>query len=146
MTGKADAQMALINERTDIGREPRRADPATGRLREERRVAAWIGRSILVKGKLTSSEDLTIAGQVEGDISVPEHSLIITQHARIRGNIVARFVVVQGSVTGTITAAERVEVGATGIVNGDIVTRRMAIAEGAILRGKLGVNALPTPA
>ena len=112
----------------------------------ERRVAAWIGKSILVKGKLTSSEDLTIAGQVEGDISVPEHSLIITSEARIRGNIVARFVVVHGNVKGTITAADRVEIGATGFVEGDIVTRRMAIAEGAILRGKIGVDALSAPA
>jgi hypothetical protein len=92
MTEKAEWQMALRNSATDIGRDPRRADPATGRVREERRVAAWIGKSILVKGSLTSSEDLTIAGQVEGDISVPEHSLTITSQARIRGNIVARFV------------------------------------------------------
>jgi len=112
----------------------------------ERRVAAWIGKSILVKGKLTSSEDLTIAGQVEGDISVPEHSLIIAPQARIRGNIVARFVVVHGSVKGTITAVDRVEIGETGFVEGDIVTRRMAIAEGAILRGKVGVDALSAPA
>lgn len=121
-------------------------DPGTGRPREERRVAAWIGTSILIQGDLTSSEDLTIAGQVEGDISVPEHSLIIAPQARIRGNIVARFVVVQGSVTGTITAGERVEIGDTGVVDGDIITRRMAIAEGAILRGKIGVDAVPTPA
>lgn len=109
-------------------------------------MAAWIGKSILIKGNLTSSEDLTIAGQVEGDIAVPEHTLIIASQAKIRGNIVARFVVVQGSVAGTITAAERVEIGATGFVDGDIVTRRMAIAEGGILRGKIGVNAQPTPA
>ncbi len=109
-------------------------------------MAAWIGKSILIQGDLTSSEDLTIAGQVEGDISVPEHSLIINPQARIHGNIVARFVVVQGSVTGTITAAERVEIAETGVVDGDIITRRKAIAEGAILRGKIGVNAVPTPA
>jgi cytoskeletal protein CcmA (bactofilin family) len=129
--------MARINSPTD---------PATGRPRDERRVAAWIGKSILIQGDLTSSEDLTIAGQVEGDISVPEHTLIINPQARIQGNIVARFVVVQGNVTGTITAAERVEIGDTGIVDGDIITRRMAIVEGAILRGKIGVNAVATPA
>ena len=137
MTWKAKRPMALRNSQTD---------PPTGTLLEERRVAAWIGKSILIKGNLTSSEDLTIAGQVEGDIAVPEHTLIIASQAKIRGNIVARFVVVQGSVAGTITAAERVEIGATGFVDGDIVTRRMAIAEGGILRGKIGVNAQPTPA
>lgn len=121
-------------------------DPPTGRPPEERRVAAWIGKSILIKGDLTSSEDITVAGQVEGDIYVPEHTLIIAPQARIRGNIVARFVVVQGNVKGTITAAEKVDVRESGVVDGDIIARRMAIAEGGILRGKIGVNAVPTPA
>jgi cytoskeletal protein CcmA (bactofilin family) len=136
------AMLRRTSSSSDNGRTPRPTDPVTGRLLEERRVAAWIGKSILLKGDLTSSEDLTIAGQVDGDISVPEHSLIITPQAKIRGNIVARFVVVHGSVTGTITAAEKVDVGATGFVDGDVITVRMAIAEGATLRGQLGVDTL----
>jgi cytoskeletal protein CcmA (bactofilin family) len=61
--------------------------------------------------------------------------------ARIRGNIVARAVVVHGEVLGTITADRRVEVGDTGSVDGDIVAPRMAVAEGASLRGQLRIAA-----
>lgn len=134
------------SSRSDDGRKPRGADPATGRLVEERRVAAWIGKSIVIEGDLASSEDLTIAGRIEGDISVPEHSLTITPDARIRGNIEARFVAVHGAVTGTITAKEKVEVAETGSVDGDILAPRIAIAEGATLRGQVGVEAPAVPA
>ena len=104
---------------------------------EERRVAAWIGASIVIKGDLISSEDLTIAGQVEGDVTVREHSLVIAPQARIRGNVIARAVVVNGKVLGTITSAGRVEVGETGSVEGEISAARIAVTEGAALRGTL---------
>ncbi|MEJ2186162.1 MAG: polymer-forming cytoskeletal protein [Gemmatimonadota bacterium] len=108
---------------------------------EERRVAAWIGASIVIKGNLTSLEDMTIAGQVEGDVTVREHTLVIAPRARIRGNITARTVAVHGEVLGTITAERRVEVGETGSVDGDIVAPRMVVAEGAVLHGQLGIAA-----
>jgi cytoskeletal protein CcmA (bactofilin family) len=119
-----------------------RRGETVGRLpREERRVAAWIGASIIITGDLTSSEDMTIAGRVEGDVAVPEHAVVVAPGARIRGNIVARAVVVHGEVLGTITADRRVEVGDTGSVDGDIVAPRMAVAEGASLRGQLRIAA-----
>ena len=108
-------------------------------------MAAWIGKSIVIEGDLASSEDLTIAGRIEGDISVPEHSLTITPDARIRGNVEAKFVAVHGAVNGTITASEKVEVAETGSVDGDIHAPRMMIAEGATLRGQVGVKAPAVP-
>jgi cytoskeletal protein CcmA (bactofilin family) len=125
----------------DDSAQTRRGE-TVGRLpREERRVAAWIGASIVITGDLTSSEDMTIAGRVEGDVAVPEHAVVVAPGARIRGNIVARAVVVHGEVLGTITADRRVEVGDTGSVDGDIVAPRMAVAEGASLRGQLRIAA-----
>lgn len=108
---------------------------------EERRVAAWIGASLVIEGDLTSSEDTTVAGQVRGDVAVREHALIISAGGRIRGNIVARAVVVHGEVVGTITATHRVEVGATGAVDGDITAPRMTVEDGASLRGRLKLGA-----
>lgn len=110
-----------------------------GRIPEERRVAAWIGASIVMKGDVTSSENMTVAGQVEGDITVTEHALVIAAGGTVRGNIVARAVVVHGEVLGTITADARVEVTATGSVNGDIIAPRMMLAEGAKLHGRVGI-------
>lgn len=126
----------------DAGGRPRWEELHADHLTKERRVAAWIGRSVVIKGDLTSSEDLTIAGRIEGDIAVPDHSVIIAPDATILGNVVARFVAVHGEVRGTITAVGRVEVGETGSVDGDIVTPRMAIAEGATLQGRVGIESL----
>jgi cytoskeletal protein CcmA (bactofilin family) len=111
------------------------------RITEERRVAAWIGASILIEGNVTSSESMTVAGRVEGDITVREHALVIAAGGTVRGNIVARDVVVHGEALGSITAAGRVEVAATGFVHGDIIAPRMVLAEGATLHGRIGIAA-----
>ena len=111
------------------------------RVPEERRVAAWIGASILIKGNVNSSESMTVAGQVEGDITVREHALVVAEGGTVRGNIVARDVVVHGAVLGTITAEGRVEVAPTGSVHGDIIAPRMMLTEGASLHGRLGIAA-----
>jgi cytoskeletal protein CcmA (bactofilin family) len=125
---------------SDDGGQPRRIEIG-GKVREERRVAAWIGSSIVIRGDLTSSEDLTIAGTVEGDVAVPKHTLVIAPSARVRGDIVARAVAVHGKVSGSVTADGKVEVGETGSVDGDISTPRMVVAEGAVLRGRVGIAA-----
>lgn len=112
-----------------------------GRMQEERREKAWIGASIVIRGDLTSSEDMTLAGRVEGDVSVRENTLVIASGASIRGDVVARAVVVHGEVAGTITARGRVEVGETGTVDGDVSAPAMKVAEGAVLNGRLKVTA-----
>lgn len=122
---------------SDDDRKPRREEMVRGHALEERRVTAWVGASIVINGNLTSSEDITVAGQVEGDVTVREHTLIVAPRARIRGSITARTVVVQGEVMGTINAERKVEVGETGSVNGDIVAPRMQVVEGATLQGQL---------
>ncbi|HSJ13484.1 MAG TPA: polymer-forming cytoskeletal protein [Longimicrobiales bacterium] len=112
---------------------------------EERRVAAWIGASLVIEGDLTSSEDMTVAGHVRGDVAVSEHSLIIAPEGRIRGNVAARSVTVHGEVSGTIAAIQKVEVSATGTLDGDITAPRMVVAEGAVLRGRVKIGAAASP-
>lgn len=125
---------------SDDSRQPRRDRLIGGHVPDERRVAAWIGASIVIKGDLNSSEDMTIAGQVQGDVAVREHTLVIAPQARIRGNIVARAVAIHGDVKGTITAERKIEVGETGSVDGDISTPRMVVAEGAVLHGRTRIG------
>ncbi len=110
----------------------------------ERRVAAWIGPSIVINGDVVSSENMTVAGRIAGNVTVKEHALVIAAGGTIRGNIVARAVVVHGEVLGSITAETRVEVAATGFVKGDITAPRMVLMEGATLHGKVGITAGPT--
>lgn len=128
---------------SDSSKQPRRDEMLRGRMLEERRVAGWIGESVVIKGNLTSKEDMTIAGQVEGDVTVKEHTLVVAPRSRIRGNIVAHTVAVHGAVVGTITAERKVEVGETGSVDGDIRAPRIVVAEGAALNGHLGIPKTP---
>lgn len=110
-------------------------------VREERRVAAWIGASIVVTGDLTSSEDTTIAGRVQGDVTARDHAIVIAPRAIVDGDIVARSVAVHGRVNGNITAGHTTEVGADGSVMGDIIAPRMIVAEGAVLHGRVEITA-----
>lgn len=96
-----------------------------------------LGKSVVIKGELTASEDLTIYGQMEGSIKLPNHTLTIGPHADIRAAIAAKAVVVRGAVTGDVTAGDRVEIQTNGSVIGDVVAPRLAIADGGALQGKV---------
>jgi cytoskeletal protein CcmA (bactofilin family) len=104
---------------------------------DERRAIAWVGKSVIFKGELISSEDMIIDGRVEGTIEVHDHSLTIGPAAQIEADIAARSVTIRGSVTGTITAANLVEIRETGSVEGDIVSPHVSVAEGAVVHGRI---------
>ena len=110
---------------------------APSRPAEERRVVAWVGKSVIFKGDLISSEDMTIDGRVEGTIEVRDHGLTIGPDADIHADIVAGTVIVLGAVSGSITAHDKVDIRETGSVEGDILSPRLVIAEGAVLRGRV---------
>jgi cytoskeletal protein CcmA (bactofilin family) len=99
-----------------------------------------IGKSIVVKGELRGSEDLTIEGQVEGKITLKQHVLTIGTHGRIRAQVIAKSVVVLGEVIGNIEAIEKVAIRNEGTVEGDIKAPRVAIAEGARFRGGIDMQ------
>jgi cytoskeletal protein CcmA (bactofilin family) len=95
-----------------------------------------LGTSVVIKGELSASEDLTLYGQMDGAVTLPNHSLI-GPHADIRAAITAKTVMIMGALTGNVRASEKIEIGATGSVIGDIVSPRLAIAEGGRLDGKV---------
>jgi cytoskeletal protein CcmA (bactofilin family) len=94
-----------------------------------------LGKSVVIKGELSASEDLTLYGQMEGSITLPDHTLTIAPQADIKAAISANAVVIRGAVTGNVTARERVEIQTTGSVSGDVTSPRLAIAEGGCLSG-----------
>ena len=115
---------------------------------DERRVTAWIGQGVIVDGRITSAQDLRIDGKVDGTIEVGNHGLIIGASAVVKANLVARSVVISGTVNGNVTASERVDLHATGSVEGDITSPRLIMADGAIVKGKVdaaGRRATKTP-
>src|SRR5215208_3277873 len=99
-----------------------------------------IGKSVVIKGELNGSEDLTIEGHVEGTIQLKEHVLTIGPNGRIKAQVYAKSVIVLGEVTGNVTASEKVDIRDNGSVDGDIVSPRVAIAEGAHFRGSVDMQ------
>jgi cytoskeletal protein CcmA (bactofilin family) len=99
-----------------------------------------IGKSVVIKGELNGSEDLTIEGYVEGTIQLKEHVLTIGPNGRIKAQVFAKSVIVLGEVTGNVTATDKVDIRDNGSVDGDIVSPRVAIAEGAHFRGAVDMQ------
>jgi cytoskeletal protein CcmA (bactofilin family) len=99
-----------------------------------------IGKSIVIKGELSGGEDLTIEGQVEGKIELKDHSLTIGPNGRIRATVFAKSVIVLGEVLGNVTATDKVDLRDKGSVDGDIISPRVAIAEGAHFRGSVDMK------
>ena len=111
---------------------------------------AHIGRSVLIKGELSGSEDLYLDGTVEGKIELPGNNFVVGPNGRVRAAIRARGVVIEGKVEGDIEASERVELRKTAVLTGSIVTQRVAIEDGAYFKGGVDVKrqatAAPQPA
>jgi cytoskeletal protein CcmA (bactofilin family) len=104
-----------------------------------------IGKSVVFKGELNGSEDLTIEGHVEGTIQLRDHVLTIGPNGRIKAQVFAKSVIVLGEVTGNVTASDKVDIRDNGSVDGDIVAPRVAIAEGAHFRGSVDMQRKAAP-
>jgi len=98
---------------------------------------AHIGKSVLIKGELSGSEDLYLDGEVEGSVDLKQHSLTVGPHGRIRANIRAREVIVHGKVDGNIAGDEKVELKKSAVLTGDITTQRIMIEDGAFFKGAI---------
>jgi cytoskeletal protein CcmA (bactofilin family) len=104
-----------------------------------------IGKSVVIKGELNGSEDLTIEGHVEGTIQLRDHVLTIGPNGKIKAQVFAKAVIVLGEVHGNVTATEKVDIRDNGAVEGDLVSPRIAIAEGAHFKGSVDMQKKAAP-
>lgn len=102
---------------------------------------ATIGQSIVFKGELTGDEDLEIDGQVEGNVRLANNQLTIGSSGRVTAQVIAKSIIVIGRVKGNLTATERIEIQATGIVEGDVKAPRLNVQEGAVVNGGIDMTA-----
>jgi cytoskeletal protein CcmA (bactofilin family) len=107
---------------------------------ESRTDIAHIGKSVVIKGELSGSEDLYLDGEVEGSIELRDHSLTVGPNGHIRANINAKEVIVQGKVEGNIVGTERVELRKSAVQVGDIATQRIVIEDGAYFKGGIDIR------
>lgn len=101
-----------------------------------------IGQFVVVKGELAAEEDLTVDGQVDGQIEAPRSVLTIGPNGRIKGELKAQKIIVMGRVNGNVTATEKIVLRGTSVVEGDLVAPSVGIAEGARLQGRVEVQGL----
>jgi cytoskeletal protein CcmA (bactofilin family) len=104
------------------------------------RSSARLGSSLHVKGEITGSEDLLIDGSVEGLIQLDERKLTVGATAKVTADIIAREVVVYGTVKGNLRAKDRIEIKKDGSVNGDLTTSRIMIEDGAYFKGSIEID------
>ena len=110
-------------------------------VRGQGRDVVNIGKSVVIKGELNGSEDLTIEGHVEGRIELRENVLTIGPNGKIKAELFAKAIVILGEVIGNVVASEKVDIRENGSVEGDITAPRVAIAEGAHFRGSVDMQA-----
>lgn len=101
---------------------------------------ANIGKSVVIKGELSGSEDLYVDGQIEGSIDLKNHSLTVGPNGNVKANVSAKSITIQGKVDGSVTASDRLDLRKSAVVTGDVSTQRIAIEEGAFLKGKVDIQ------
>jgi len=109
------------------------------------RAAASIGQGIRIKGEVSGTEDLFVDGFVEGKLNLAaDCSLTIGPNGIIKADLVAREIIVRGKVEGKVVARDKLQIGSTGEINGEVQTGRLAIEDGATLRGKVEAGRMET--
>lgn len=104
---------------------------------------ATIGKSIKIKGDVLGSEDATIEGSVEGRVVFKDHHLTIGSNGEVKGEISGKRVTVFGTVIGSISASERLDVQNSGVIEGDLEATNLVVAEGAVINGTLAMKERP---
>jgi cytoskeletal protein CcmA (bactofilin family) len=101
---------------------------------------ANIGRSLVIKGEVTGAESLFIDGRVEGTINFPDNLVTVGRNGTVAANITAKEVVIMGKVQGNVDCADRLDIRSEGQLAGDVITHRISVEEGAILKGGVEVR------
>src|SRR5438445_365201 len=101
---------------------------------------ATIGRSLVIKGEVTGSESLYIDGKIEGTINLTDNRVTIGRNGVVHANITAREVVIMGKVQGNLQCSDRVDIRSEGSLTGDVITQRISVEDGAVLKGGVEVR------
>jgi cytoskeletal protein CcmA (bactofilin family) len=105
---------------------------------------ATLGRTLVIKGEVSGAEALYIDGRVEGTISLPGNRVTIGRNGQVAANISAKELVIMGKVQGNVECADRLDIRSEGTLTGDVITHRICVEDGAMLRGGVEVRAQET--
>lgn len=107
------------------------------------KAAASISQGIRIKGEVTGTEDLFVDGFVEGKLNLTANCcLTVGPNGNVKADLNAREIIVRGKVEGKVIARDRLQIGSTGQITGEVQTDRLTIEDGATLRGKVEAGKL----
>jgi len=112
-------------------------------LSSPRESSAAIGASIRIKGDVTGDENLIIQGHVEGTIRVQGHNVTISKSGKVKANIEANQIIIEGEVHGDLLGDEKVIIRDTGNVLGNVVAPRVTLEDGALFKGSIEMEPRP---
>ena len=143
--GAADPSPAPVASAgvTPIAAAPKAPTPLTANTTSARGGAS-ISQGIKIKGEVTGREDLYVDGHVEGKLNLSNGTLTVGPNGIVKADVDAREVTVGGRVEGNITGRDKVHLLSTGQVSGEVRTERLAIEDGATLRGKVESGKVPS--
>ncbi|MGH9487998.1 MAG: bactofilin family protein [Terriglobales bacterium] len=102
--------------------------------------SSHLGKSFHFKGDISGTEDIYIDGEVEGTIQLPNQIVTIGPNGAVSADIQARELIVHGKVKGNAKAQDRIEVGRSGSVLGDMAMARISIQDGAFIQGRVDIR------
>ena len=98
--------------------------------------SASVSQGIRIKGEITGSENLFIDGHLEWKLDLGNASVTVGPNGVVKADVTAREVIVRGRVDGKVVGSERIQIASSGQIIGEIHCERIAIEDGAVLRGK----------
>lgn len=101
--------------------------------------SATIGKAVMIKGQISSREDLVIDGEVEGTVEAQEHRITIGPNGKVQASVKAREIVVLGTITGNVEATDKIDIRKDARLVGDIKTARIVIEDGAYFKGSIDI-------
>lgn len=101
---------------------------------------ATIGKTLVIKGEVSGSEALFVDGRIEGSVSFPDSRVTIGRNGNVAASVHAKELVIMGKVEGNVECSDRLDIRAEGSLTGDVITQRISVEEGAIMKGGIEVR------
>jgi cytoskeletal protein CcmA (bactofilin family) len=101
-----------------------------------------IGGSVVIIGEVSGSESFYVDGRIEGTVNFADHLVTIARNGSVDANISAGEVVILGKVQGNVECSDRLDIRSEGSLTGDVVTQRISVEDGAVLKGGVQVQAV----
>ena len=127
------------DDRTDAATHPVTSG-GVGRINSRPAAIATVGPSITIEGDVTGEEDLLIEGRIGGKITLPQNSVTVGSRGRVRAEVTASSITVEGEVEGDLFAEEEVVIRPTGKVRGNIVAPRVSLESGCRFKGSIDME------